>query len=603
MNDSPVTSFIQSRTLSSLQKMYMRVLCSALILLSGVGIVALYYGAAQRGTAVNTIGLAVQVGMIIFASIVLILIDRERIRLSARLLIYCVSAAAIITIFTTYTSGTLLVEQVLTGPYLIIGTLALITNAVLGRRWDYALSTVLVIGAAIAVVVFALQGANSASTQAGLSYIFIVLATQILVSASLRFFVEAIRSTALTTQRVNTLLEGSAAVGQALSRYLDTNELFQRAVDIIRDRFGYYHVQIFVVDEAERHAELKASTGEIGKEMLQRQHKLAVGSRSVIGRVTQIKEIIITDNARQDEFHAFNDLLPDTRSEIAVPIMDGDELIGALDVQSLRPNAFNLPEQQALTVIASQLAVAIRNARLFQQQQQSVQENQLLYEKAEENLNEIKRLNSQLTRDTWQEYVVGRQRLTGVTLQGDRFAPGADWTDAMTQAAQLRQVIVEELDQQRIVAVPISLREQVIGAIEVETGASISQLEVVEMVQAIAQRLAISLDNARLFEETQEASVNEQVISDMVTEFQSTTSLQELLQAALQGLTDTLGASTSAIRLSKVPGQADYITVGALNGSSNGNHNGHNGNGATNGNGHHTRLDGDSHTGSDGDTA
>ncbi|QPC82393.1 GAF domain-containing protein [Phototrophicus methaneseepsis] len=601
-----VNDLTTDRVLTNLQKQYMQVLCSALILFSGVGIVAMFYGANQRGTTLNFSGTIVQISLILFASFVLILLDRNRLSLSAQMLIYATSIAAIATLFMTADNENLSLIEVLTGPYLIVSILALITSAVLSARFDYFITTIAVIGAAVVFVAFSLNGEDSLAAQSLLSYVTIIIFTQVMVSIALRFFVGATRTAADSTQRINSLLEASAIVGQSLSRYLNTDHLFQHAIDIIRDRFGYYHVQIFIVDEATQFAELKASTGDIGQIMLNRQHKLAIGSRSVIGRVTQTKEIVVTDNTRQDEFHAYNELLPDTRSEIAVPILDGDRLIGALDVQSLRPHAFNQPEQQALTAIASQLAVAIRNARLFQQQQQSIQENVRLLQESEENLNEIKRLNSQLTHDTWQEYIVGRQRLTGVTLQGERFAPGAEWTNTMSQAAQQQKVIITEQDDQRVMAVPISLRDQIIGAIEVETDAATNQIDAVAIIEAIAERLALSLDNARLFEETQEASINEQVISTMVTDFQSTNSLQDLLQTALVGLTESLGANTGTIRLSKVPTQANYTTLTTHNGTKNGHQNGtaYNGNGKGNGNGYHANHNnGGSHPASDGGIA
>ncbi|MBC7871720.1 MAG: GAF domain-containing protein, partial [Chitinophagaceae bacterium] len=156
--------------------------------------------------------------------------------------------------------------------------------------------------------------------------------------------------------RSSELLRASAEIAQITSNTLDLKALFSEAVELIRDRFDYYHVQIFLLDDARESAVLVASTGEVGQQLMVRGHKLAVGSQSVIGRVTQTGEPVTARDTDHDEVHARNELLPNTRAELALPILDGERIIGALDVQSIRRDAFNDTDLQALQVMSNQLA-------------------------------------------------------------------------------------------------------------------------------------------------------------------------------------------------------------------------------------------------------
>jgi GAF domain-containing protein len=253
-----------------------------------------------------------------------------------------------------------------------------------------------------------------------------------------------------------------------------------------------------------------------------------------------------------------------------VPIIEGDRIIGALDIHSTQNDAFAQNDVQTLRVVANQLATAIRNARLFEQQEQTIRENKRLFLESETNLREIERLNRQLTKQAWDDYLRGRGVVAGVTWSQKNFKPGAEWSDQMLQAAQRRRVMSQKdpASNKRVISVPVELRGEVMGAIEIETDDGVLVSDTVDMLQAISQRLAISLDNARLFEETQEATAQEQRISEIVSGYQSAESIEDLLQITLQGLTEALGAEQGAIRLGNVPSQ---------NGQNGASHNGVNG--------------------------
>jgi GAF domain-containing protein len=279
-----------------------------------------------------------------------------------------------------------------------------------------------------------------------------------------------------------------------------------------------------------------------------------------------------------DSTHAANPLLPETRSEIALPLLEGDRIIGALDVQSKYPGAFLQNDVQALQVMSNLLGTAIRNARLYETQAASLQDNKRLLFESETNLREIQRLNRQLTRKAWEEYQRTRFDALGVTLSPQGVQPGASWTEEMIDAILRQRPILSATGHDGVIAVPIVLRGEVLGAIEVTPGAELRPDDTVELIQAVAQRLALSLDNARLFEETQEATVQEQRINDIVARYQSAATVDDLLQITLAELSQSLGAAHGAIRLGSVSADQN----GHQNGHDNGTHtNGYRANGGS----------------------
>jgi len=390
------------------------------------------------------------------------------------------------------------------------------------------------------------------------------------VSVSVRYFRRALFQFFVDAESNANLLRVSSEVGQVTAGITSLDDLLPQAVNYIRDRLGYYHVQIFLVNDTGEVALLRASTGEVGQQLLARKHQLNVGSESVIGRVTLTGEPLNYTDTSAQGVHYRNELLPDTRSELALPIRDGERIIGALDVQSVEPNAFGQNQIQSLQIMTNLLAAGIRNARLFQDQQENVQENQRLYIETQANLREIQRLNRQLTKESWEQFTKERAADSGVTVEGNRLSQDNTWTRLLQQAGQTRQTIVETEGRLQI-AVPILLRGEVIGALEVEPDEALDENDAIDIVRAVSERLAVSLDNARLFEESQETTLYEQRINQIVSQYQNASSVDELLQITLAELTETLGAQQGAIRLTAAPTRRDDDPAPPTNG--------HNGNG------------------------
>ncbi|HKZ85423.1 MAG TPA: CHASE4 domain-containing protein [Anaerolineae bacterium] len=175
-------------------------------------------------------------------------------------------------------------------------------------------------------------------------------------------------------------LRASADVGHAAASILDTDRLLREVVNLISSRFGFYYTAVFTLDQAGRYAVLREATGEAGRALKERGHKLEVGGESMVGYVTAQGNPRAALDVGKELAHFANHLLPDTRSEIALPLVVGDRVLGALDVQSTQEAAFDEASVAVLQSMADQVAVAIANAQSFETIQRALDTTTRLYE-------------------------------------------------------------------------------------------------------------------------------------------------------------------------------------------------------------------------------
>jgi GAF domain-containing protein len=351
-------------------------------------------------------------------------------------------------------------------------------------------------------------------------------------------------------ERVVAQLRTTAQLAQTSSSILELDRLLPFAVNFIRDQFAFYHVQVFLIDADRRYATLLASTGEAGQALLQRGHRLAVGSQSIIGRVTLNGTPVVALDTQTDPLHRTNELLPQTRSELAMPLIVGEQIIGALDVQSTRPDAFTQADIDSLQIVASQVGISIRNAQLFEQQRDALQANERLLVASDINLREIQQLNQRLTESAWSDYLDTHARsMMGVTLQNRQLLIDTQWTASLVQAARERRSVLTRADGKQTISVPIRLGERVIGAMEVETSSDAQPAELTDLVQAVSARLSLSLENARLFEQSQMLAQQELTVNAITAKMQVSTTVDDLLRVTLAELGRALDANYGAVRL------------------------------------------------------
>lgn len=342
----------------------------------------------------------------------------------------------------------------------------------------------------------------------------------------------------------------TAEVGRFVNQNLTNPALFSELVNLIKEQLDLYHVQIFLLDTPRQNAVLTASTGELGAQLMARDHQLPVGSRSVIGRVTGAgQRVYVADTARSG-VHRQNDILTESRAEIAFPLLVGGSVIGALDLQSMQPNAFSESDIQILTDVAGLVAAAVSNYQLLENSRNEVERTRRQYEQVRQTLTQTERVNRQLTRQAWEDYLTSGQGQFGIHLEGSELVPEAAWTDALRKAVMNNRAVVEPEDENAVtVAVPLEVRGLPLGALEVSLPDSGASDDALELIEAVANRLALALDNNRLFEEASTRAEQERKIGEIASQLQSTVEVEEMLKIAVQELQSAIGANRGSIRL------------------------------------------------------
>jgi GAF domain-containing protein/HAMP domain-containing protein len=314
------------------------------------------------------------------------------------------------------------------------------------------------------------------------------------------------KSVADRTKQLKSTLE----VGSIASSILDTDELITRVVNLITDRFGYYYAAIFTVDASNHWAELKDATGEAGATLKARGHRLELAGSSMVGTTITTRQPRIAQNVGLETVRFNNPLLPDTRSEIALPLIIGSRVIGALDVQSIQEAAFGEEEIDTLQGMANQVAIALENARLFQE--------------TRANLEELRATHRLYVTEAWSE--------TARTHGGYEFNASPDSNELLTSP----------------ISVPLTLRDQIIGQLQLD-GQQEWTPEEQNLIEAVATQASLALENARLLEESQQLALRERLTTEITGKIWSSPNMEAILQTAIKELGRALRADEGQIEL------------------------------------------------------
>ncbi len=298
-------------------------------------------------------------------------------------------------------------------------------------------------------------------------------------------------------------------VGRAATSILDPDELVEKVVNLISSQFGYYYAALFLIDPAGRWAELKSATGEAGRVLKENKHRLEIGGKSMVGTAISKRTARVALDVGAEPTRFENPLLPYTRSEIALPLLVGDRVLGALDVESVMDGAFGPEEIELLQNMANQVSIALDNASLFQQVQQ--------------NLNEMQSIQRQYTTQAW---------------------------ESAGNTGEFHYEVGDEVlqDAKNELAVPLATHGGVIGNITLE-GDNEWTAEQRDLIESIASQASIALENARLMEESQSAAMREHLIAEISSKVWSSTTAEGILRTAVQELGRALNVSEATIEL------------------------------------------------------
>lgn len=327
-------------------------------------------------------------------------------------------------------------------------------------------------------------------------------------------------------QRRATQFEVLAQVTQAITSVRDLQELLPRIAAVISEKFGFYHVGVFLLDGAHEYAVLSATNSKGGRQMLERKHRLRVGEQGIVGNVTATGKPRIAMDVGVDAVFFDNPELPDTHSEMALPLKSAGLVVGALDVQSTEIGAFADEDIQMLTLLADQVSLAIENARLFDETRNA--------------LAEAEAVSRQFTREVWGR-LPNEQNLLGYRYNLIGASPlekAVELTDSSNAKTTGKQVESSQI------AIPIELRGEIIGTLVVQSpSAEVLNQDQLDLIKAVAERVALSAENARLFEETTRRAERERLVSDITGKIRSANDPQTMIRTAMEELRNALGAS------------------------------------------------------------
>jgi nitrate/nitrite-specific signal transduction histidine kinase len=266
----------------------------------------------------------------------------------------------------------------------------------------------------------------------------------------------AIRSKELETaniriQRRAAQFEALAQVTQTITAIRDLQQLLPRITTVISEIFDFYHVGIFLLDEINQYAILSAANSEGGQKMLARKHRLRVGEEGIVGAAVSTGKPRIAMDVGEDAVFFTNAELPDTHSEMALPLISKNIIVGALDVQSVEIGAFSNEDIQMLSLLADQVSLAIENARLFDETRRSLSEAEMISRRA--------------TRETWQR-LPEQQNLLGYRYNVTGATPLKELVKLAEPASSKRKDQETESTQ---AVVPIELRGEIIGTLLVQS--------------------------------------------------------------------------------------------------------------------------------------
>lgn len=337
-------------------------------------------------------------------------------------------------------------------------------------------------------------------------------------------------------------LQSIAEISRIIAREQSIDRLLPLAAEIVSEQFGYYHIGIFLLDDARRTAILQAANSPGGQKMLANGHRLPLGTDSIVGFCALTGKPRIALDVDQDVVFFNNPNLPATHSEMALPLFVRGLTIGVLDLQSIKSAAFTEEDVKTLSILADQLAIAIDNARLFRQTQTALKESQSVVESF---------LRQEWTAIARKQSSAGYMHspLGGKLLNSP--LQSADIDEALKTGGIVQRESKSSLTSGPSLAVPIKLGQQTIGAIRIQSIARTRGWtpEELNLIRAIAERVGLALENARLISTSQKRASKERTISEMTTRISAATDMETILKTAVQELGRVLSGSDVVIQL------------------------------------------------------
>lgn len=330
----------------------------------------------------------------------------------------------------------------------------------------------------------------------------------------------------LALERRTIQLQAAAEVGRTVTAVLETERLAQQVVELARRRFELYYVGLFLVDEAGEGATLQAGDGKTSRDALARGYRVPIGGDSIIGQSIKTQTRMITEATE----------LPGARSVAVLPLHSRDRVFGALALYSDQPDAFDQDTLAVLETVADQVAIALDNARLFSQSRAALEAARRAYGEA--------------SRQAWAELERARTDVSMSKTRSGAFTVAKTQTPHAQAALQTGQVVLGSEDK-TVLAVPVKVREQVIGVIDARKPGISGEwtAEEIGLVETLVEQLGVALESARLYQDTQRRAARERAINEVMAQVRASPTVNAILRRMVEELGRTFGASRASIRV------------------------------------------------------
>jgi GAF domain-containing protein len=320
-------------------------------------------------------------------------------------------------------------------------------------------------------------------------------------------------------------LRATSYIARKTAEVQDLASLLNTVVHLVTDQFGFYHTGIFLINESGHQVVLQAASSEGGQRMVEKGHSLSVGTQGIVGYVAGQKKPRIALDVGTDAVFFNNSDLPLTRSEVALPLLVRNKVLGVLDIQSDKPQAFSLEDIDVLQTLSDQIAIAIENARLLDETQAAI--------------TQLEALTSIRTHEAWSQKLQDRGRVftfTPLGLRAEKIPQKSDNT----------------------ISAPIILRGRKIGNITIARKSEGKWSRLDEgLLTEVAGQVGLAVDNIRLLEEATQRAKQEQMVGKLATHFSQSLDLDTLLQTAAR----ELGQLPDVAEVSVIIGQQDEQTA------------------------------------------
>ena len=363
-----------------------------------------------------------------------------------------------------------------------------------------------------------------------------------------------------TLEKRSDQFRAAAEIAKDVTSIRNLNGLLNQAVKLIQERFGYYHTGIFLIDEGGNYAVLKAATGEAGRQMLQRGHRLRVGQVGFVGHVAMSGVLRVSGEVSSDQDYVPNPLLPDTKSEVAIPLKVETKMLGLLDIQSTIPNDFDEDVLNALEIIATQIAISIQSALLLDDMNRAITNLEQAY--------------SLLTQDSWKGI---QHKVSLADMGGEKPLDTSKPNNQRPLGYRYRNLSIEPIFNQAgtvhavhssvaedhplsrsdkkegtKLVMPIRIRGQEIGWIEAEFDQVEQASNAATTFEDIANRMALLLENARLIQEAKRLASREQRINLISSQVRNSIDLDTILRNTVREFGKAFGAKQTFVQLGMV---------------------------------------------------